>query len=104
MFGIENNNFKPKAYLKLAELVAKVTYNASLSAQFDSNSGHYIASLALKVAECFEDDRLEEEVKFAILLFTRNKKFNHNLKAASDFLLYKKLMIYFGLTTSNWYK
>ncbi|MDY3530303.1 hypothetical protein PG593_11035 [Riemerella anatipestifer] len=92
VFGLENKNYNPENYLRLAELVAKVTYNASgQSAPFDSDSGHYIASLALKATEYFEDNRLEEEVKSAILLFNRNKKFKDNLTVAKDFLLYKKI-------------
>lgn len=92
VFGLENKNYKPENYLRLAELVAKVTYNASgQSAPFDSDSGHFIASLALKATEYFDDNRLEEEVKSAILLFSRNKKFKDNLTAAKDFLLYKKI-------------
>jgi hypothetical protein len=47
--------------------------------------------LALKATEHFDDNRLEEEVKSVILLFSRNKKFKDNLTAAKDFLLYKKI-------------
>jgi len=91
-FLLDNKNYKPEAYLLLAELVAKVTYNASgQSAPFDSDSGHYIASLALKATEHFDDNKLEEEVTSTILLFSRNKNFKDNLKAAKDFLLYKKI-------------
>jgi len=91
-FGLENKNYEPENYLRLAELVAKVTYNASgQSAPFDSDSGYYIASLALKATEYFDDNRLEEEVKSAILLFGRNKYFMDNFTAAKDFLLYKKI-------------
>ena len=90
-FGLDNQKFRPE-YLRLAELVAKVTYNASGEpAPFDSDSGHFIASLALKATEYFDDNRLEEEVKSAILLFNRNKKFKNNLMVAKDFLLYKKI-------------
>lgn len=92
VFGLGNINYKPENYLRLSELVAKVTYNASGQlAPFDSNSGHYIASLALKVTEHFDDNTLEEEVKSSILLFSRNNKLKNNLTAASDFLLYKKI-------------
>lgn len=92
VFGLENKIYEPENYLRLSELVAKVTYNASeQSAPFDSDSGHYIASLALKATEYFDDNRLEEEVKSAILLFSRNKKLKDNLTAAKDFLLYKKI-------------
>jgi hypothetical protein len=92
IFGLENKNYKPEEYLRLSELVAKVTYNASgQPAPFDSDSGHYIASLALKATEYFDDNRLEEEVKSVILLFNRNKKFKDNLTEAKDFLLYKKI-------------
>jgi len=92
VFGLENKNYEPRNYLRLAELVAKVTYNASeQSAPFDSDTGHYIAGLALKATEYFDDNRLEEEVKSAILLFRRNEKFKDNLTTAKDFLLYKKI-------------
>ena len=91
-FLLDNKNYQPEAYLILAELVAKVTYNASgQPAPFDYDSGHYIASTALKATEHFDDNRLEEEVTSAILLFSRNKKFKDNLTAAKDFLLYKKI-------------
>ena len=90
-FGLDNQEYQPE-YLRLAELVAKVTYNASGEpAPFDSDSGHYIASFALKVAEHFDDNRLEVEVKSVILLFNRNKKFKNNLTLAKDFGLYKKI-------------
>lgn len=92
VFGLENKSYQPDNYLRLAELVAKVTYNASgKPAPFDSDSGHHIASLALKATEYFDDNRLEEEVKSAILLFNRNKKFKDNLTAAKDLLIYKKI-------------
>jgi hypothetical protein len=91
-FLLDNKNYKHEAYLLLAELVAKVTYNASGEpAPFDSDSGHYISSLALKATDHFDDSRLEEEITSAILLFSRNKKFKDDLTAATDFLLYKKI-------------
>lgn len=92
VFGLENKNYVPECYLRLAELVAKVTYNASgQPALFDSDSGNYIASLALTVTEYFNDNKLEKEVKSTILILSRNKKFKNNLKAAKDFLLYKRI-------------
>jgi hypothetical protein len=91
-FGLSNKTYEPKAYLQLAEKVAKVTYNASGgAAPFDSDSCWYIPSLALQVAEHFKDNRLEEEVDVVIWLFSRNKKFKDNIKAVSDFLLYKRI-------------
>ena len=91
-FLLDNKKYRPEAYLLLAELVAKVTYNASGGpAPFDSDSGHSIPSLALKATDYFVDSRLEEDVTSAILLFSRNKKFKSNLTAAKDFLLYKKI-------------
>ena len=92
VFLLENKKYQPEAYLLLAELVAKVTYNSSgQPAPFDSDSGHYIPSTALKATEHFDDTRLEEEVKSVILLLSRNKKLKDNLSAAKDFLLYKKI-------------
>ncbi|SDC13163.1 hypothetical protein [Niabella drilacis] len=91
-FLLDNKNYQPEAYLLLAELIAKITYNASEQpAPFDNDSGHFIASLAIQATEYFDDNRLEEEVKSAILLFSRNKNFKDNLTAAKDFLLYKKI-------------
>ncbi len=91
-FLLDNKTYQPEAYLLLAELVAKVTYNASGEiAPFDYDSGHYIASLALKTSQNFDDNRLEEELTSTILLFSRNKKIKNNLTAATDFLLYKKI-------------
>ncbi len=91
-FGLDNKKYQPEPYLLLAELVAKVTYNSSgQPAPFDSDSGHYIPSTALKATEYFDDNRLEEEVKSVILLFVHNKKFKDNLTATKDFLLYKKI-------------
>ena len=92
VFGLENKNYTPENYLRLSEIVAKVTYNASGEpAPFDKDSGHYIASLALAITAYFGDHRLEQEVKSAILLFIRNKKLRRNLKTAGDFFLYKKI-------------
>ncbi|MDR6735218.1 hypothetical protein [Sphingobacterium sp. 2149] len=92
VFGLENKNYTPENYLRLAESVAKVTYNASGEpAPFDKDSGHYIASLALTLTVYFGDHRLEQEVKSAILLLIRNKKLRINLKTAGDFFVYKKI-------------
>ncbi|MDB4904163.1 MAG: hypothetical protein JWQ63_3444 [Mucilaginibacter sp.] len=92
VFLLNHKNYQPESYLHLAEMVAKVTYNSSVKpSPFDKDNGWYIASLALKTAQFFDDDRLEEEVKSAILIFNRNKKFTYNLIAAKDFLVYKKI-------------
>ena len=91
-FLLDHKNYQPEAYLLLAENVAKVTYNASNEpAPFDNDSGWWIPNCALHAASYFDDKRLEEEVKSCILIFTRNKHFKNNLKAAKDFLLYKKI-------------
>ena len=91
-FSLDNENFEPRGYLQLAELVAKITYNASgQPAPFDNDSGWYISSLALKVVLYFNDARLEDEIKSSILIFNRNKKFKDNLGAAKDFIVYKKI-------------
>ena len=91
-FLLENKNFQPETYLLLAENVAKVTYNCSNEpAPFDKNSGWYISGLALKAAAHFNDNRLEEEVKSCILIFSRNEHLKTNLIAAKDFLLYKRI-------------
>lgn len=67
-WSLRNTTYKHEAYIRLAELVAKVTYNASGEpAAFDHDSGHHIASMALTAAEYFNDKRLEEELAAAIL-------------------------------------
>lgn len=92
LFGLANKNYEPNTYLQLAEKVAKITYNASgQPAPFDSDSGWYIPSLALKVVLYINDVRLEDEIKSSILIFNRNKKFKDNLGAARDFIVYKKI-------------
>jgi hypothetical protein len=91
-FGLNNREYQPNIYLHLAELVAKVTYNVSGEpAPFDSDSGYHIPSIALKTAEYFDDNRLEAEVKSAILIFNRNKKLKNDLTVTKDFFLYKKI-------------
>lgn len=91
-FGLANVSFQPESYLSLAELVAKVTFNASGSpAPFDHDSGHHIPSMALKVAVYFTETDLEQEVEAAILLFTHNRKFTNPPSTATDFLLYKNI-------------
>jgi hypothetical protein len=91
-FLLENKNYQPETYLLLAEKVAKVTYNASGEpAPFDNDSGWFIPSLALQATTFFKDNKLEEEVKSTILIFSRNKKFEESLNLAKDFLLYKKI-------------
>ncbi|MDB5134240.1 MAG: hypothetical protein JWP37_843 [Mucilaginibacter sp.] len=91
-FSLNSKDYKPESYLLLAEMVAKVTYNASgQPAPFDKDSGGYIASLALTAAQPFDEDDLEEDVKSVILIFNRNKELKTNLVAAKDFLIYKKI-------------
>lgn len=91
-FSLDNNKYKPETYLLLAELVAKVTYNASYEpAPFDYDSGHYIPGLALTLTDYFKIETLEDDVKSAVLLFNRNKKLKDNLSVARDFFLYKKI-------------
>ena len=61
---LANPNFKPENYLLLAELVAKITYNATGGpAQFDADSGWYIPQTAIKLAAHFKDIELENSVR-----------------------------------------
>jgi len=88
-FGLVNQEYC-KEYLRLAEFVAKVTYNASGEPDpFDSDSGHYIACFAFKIVERFGDGCLESEAKSAIRLFQRNKNFKVKIVTANDFFLYR---------------
>lgn len=89
-FLLDNKNYKPEAYLLLAELAAKVTYNASgQPAPFDNDSGHYIPRTALIAAEYFDDNRLDEAIISVVLLFNRNEHLKDILISAKDFLLFK---------------
>jgi hypothetical protein len=52
----------------LAELVAKITYNASGElGRFDYDSGWHIPILAIETATYFNDPKLMEDVEIAIL-------------------------------------
>ena len=100
VFGLENKTFEPKFYLRTAEFVAKITYNASgQSAPFDSDSGHYIPSFALKTAEHFNDKNLIAELRSTILIFQRNKKFKDNISLSKEFILYKEIN---DILWTNW--
>lgn len=91
-FSLDNKDYKPEEYILLAEKIAKITYNSSQEpAPFDSDSGYYIPSLALKVADFFEDERLEEDLKTTLLLFSRDEKLRNDLPQAKELLLYQKI-------------
>jgi hypothetical protein len=93
VFGLANKKYKPEIYIRLAELVAKVTYNASGEpAPFDKDSGYYIPSFALKASEHFNDNKLEEKVKSSILLFSSNKGFEDFLVTARDHMMLHKII------------
>ncbi|RZJ89351.1 MAG: hypothetical protein EOO20_11225 [Chryseobacterium sp.] len=91
-FLLDNTNYTPQEYILLAESIAKITYNSSCEpAQFDFNSGYYIPGLALKAADFFQDERLEEDLKTVLLLFSRNKKLTTDLARAKEILLYQQI-------------
>lgn len=91
-FSLENKSYPYETYLILAEKIAKITYNASgESAPFDSDSGHYISSLALQTADLFKDETLEDDLKAILLLFIKNKKLRNNLSRAEEMLQYQKI-------------
>lgn len=67
-FLLANKKYKYEGYLLLAELVAKITYNASGElAPFDHDSGWHIPALAIETAQYFNDLALIERVEIAIL-------------------------------------
>jgi hypothetical protein len=73
-FLLTHKSFQPEGYLLLAENVAKVTYNASGQlCPFDSDSGWWIPNCALHATNYFKDPALEEDVKSAILFYSRNE-------------------------------
>ena len=91
-FLLDNTNYTPQEYILLAESIAKITYNSSREpAPFDFDSGYYIPSLALKTAEFFRDERLEEDIKTTLLLFSRNKNLTTDLARAKEILLYQQI-------------
>lgn len=79
-------------YLYLAELVAKVTYNASgQPAPFDEDTGWNIPNIAMQAADCFNHERLRPDVESTLLLFYNNAQLKDNLQAATDYILYKQI-------------
>lgn len=69
IFSLDNKSYEPEGYLFLAELVAKITYNASGElAPFDHDSGWHIPTLAVETAQYFNDVALIERVEIAILI------------------------------------
>jgi hypothetical protein len=91
-FQLNNDNYNPESYLRLAEAIAKVTYNLSGSnALFDADSGWCIPGLALRTASELNLDDFEYEIKAALLIFIRNKKAKINLQTAENFVIYKKI-------------
>ncbi|MBE9597881.1 hypothetical protein [Pedobacter sp. MC2016-24] len=91
-FLLDNTNYTPQEYILLAESIAKITYNSSREpAPFDFDSGYYVPSLALKAAEFFQDERLQEDIKTTLLLFSRNKNLKTDLSKAREILLYQQI-------------
>ena len=91
-FSLESNSYPYETYLLLTEKIAKITYNASgESAPFDSDSGHYIPSLALQAASFFKDERFEGDLKAILLLFIKNKQLRNDLPRAEEMLQYQKI-------------
>ncbi|WP_442592040.1 hypothetical protein ACSBL2_12525 [Pedobacter sp. AW31-3R] len=91
-FLFDNTNYTPQEYVLLAESIAKIIYNSSREpAPFDFGSGYYIPSLALKTADFFQDERLEEDLKTVLLVFSRNKNLTTDLARAKEMLLYQQI-------------
>ncbi|MFA6247053.1 MAG: hypothetical protein WC615_08930 [Mucilaginibacter sp.] len=67
-FLLANKKYKYEGYLLLAELVAKITYNASGElAPFDHDSGWHIPALAIETACYFNNPSLIEKIEVFIL-------------------------------------
>jgi hypothetical protein len=91
-FLLDSTNYAPQEYVLLAESIAKITYNSSREpAPFDFDSGYYIPSLALKAADFFQDERLEEDIKTTLLLFSGNKNLKTDLARAREILIYQQI-------------
>lgn len=91
-FLLDNTNYTPQEYILLAESIAKITYNSSREpTPFDFDSGYYIPSLALKVADFFEDERLEEDIKTTLLLFSSKKNLKTDLARSREILYYQQI-------------
>ncbi len=87
-----NKNKDFELYLRLAEKVAKITYNESgESAPFDYDSGYAIPMIALNYTKVINDENLYQEVNSTINIFQRNKKLRKNMTETSDFIVYKKI-------------
>lgn len=92
MLNLANTDKDFEIYLRLAEKVAKITYNESNeTAPFDSDSGFAIPMLAMNYADKIDDENLNQEVKSTILLFQRNKKLKNSITATQDLIDYQKI-------------
>lgn len=68
-FYLSHKTFRPETYLLLAEKVAKITYNLSgHPGPFDSDSGDYIPSLAIRTADYFNDKKITDEIERILTL------------------------------------
>ena len=92
-FALNNKNYQPGSYLRLAELVAKVTYNSVIGqvATFDSDSGNYIPSLTVTTSEFYGGKPLLDETTNLFWLLTRFRKFKSEIKSANDFKLFCRI-------------
>ena len=92
MLNLANTDKVFEQYLRLAEKIAKITYNESgESAPFDSDSGFSIPMFALNYSDTIDDENLYQEVKSTILIFQRNKGFKKSITATTDLITYKKI-------------
>lgn len=89
---LSNSLFELDAYLYLAEIVAKVTYNASgAPAPFDEDSGWYLPQKAIEAANGMQQERLIPDLEAALLLCYNNPLASKDLTAATDYLIYKEI-------------
>ena len=92
-YSLNNKNYEPDSYLRLAELVAKVTYNSVTRqvATFDSNSGYFIPSLTVTTAEYYGGKPLLDEATNLFWLLNRFRNFKSEIKNANDLKLFCRI-------------
>ncbi|TGM85379.1 hypothetical protein [Leptospira licerasiae] len=92
-FNLKVINFQPTSYIGLAELVAKITFNASGSiiGPFDGDSGLWITTLAFETADYFRKDILDYEVIVGLSIASKIESVTKDIKRTYDLIEFKKI-------------
>ncbi len=92
-FNLRTTNFQPNSYMGLAELVAKITYNASgnVVGPFDRDSGSWITTFAFSTANYFSKDVLDYEIIVGLSIARKIGAVSKDIKRIYDLLEFKSI-------------